>query len=280
MNKFINYTREAFFWPFHLSLMAGLGAAAGVVAGAGLLTPMAALFLFGGAELMLLGTISQNTRFVRAINAKYQKDIDNYYKTRTIVDYYNALSYKSQSRFNKLKATIQEIREGYKKVSKVASPLINRFLTKLNSIEYSYVRLLYFKEKFPEHSQDDLMKKTRKEYNELLEEVKSSTGRIREVRIKRLKLLKRRLESQGKVKENREVIEEQLQTIEEMVDYIKDQPMTIQNTDREDIMIDNLLFETEQTQESLEELESLMRSEFSPELSGDLEAYNEDWLKE
>ena len=64
-------------------------------------------------------------------------------------------------------------------------------------------------------------------------------------------------------------LEEQLQTIEEMVEYIKDQPFTLQNTQQEDLMIDNLLFETEQTQQSLEEIESLMASEFYPGLADD-----------
>ena len=74
-----------------------------------------------------------------------------------------------------------------------------------------------------------------------------------------------------KVQENREIIEEQLQTIEEMVEYIKDQPMTLQNTEREDIMIDNLLFETEQTQATMEEIESLMQSEFYPGVVDDFD---------
>jgi small-conductance mechanosensitive channel len=85
-----------------------------------------------------------------------------------------------------------------------------------------------------------------------------------------------RMENYLKVRENREVIEEQLQTIEEMVEYIRDQPMTLQNTEREDIMIDNLLFETEQTQQTMEEIESLMRSEFYPGMSEDFERDAED----
>ena len=37
-------------------------------------------------------------------------------------------------------------------------------------------------------------------------------------------------------------------------------------------MIDNLLFETEQTQQSLEEIESLMQSEFYPGMSDDFDS--------
>ena len=49
-------------------------------------------------------------------------------------------------------------------------------------------------------------------------------------------------------------------------------------------MIDNLLFETEQTQQSLEEIESLMQSEFYPgivdDYSSELGSDFEESLKE
>ena len=87
----------------------------------------------------------------------------------------------------------------------------------------------------------------------------------------RLKILEKRMDNYYKLQENKEVIEEQLQTIEEMVEYIKDQPISVQNTEREDVMIENLLFETEQTQQTMEEIESLMQSEFYPGVVDDFD---------
>ena len=56
--------------------------------------------------------------------------------------------------------------------------------------------------------------------------------------------------------------------------------MTLQNTEREDIMIDNLLFETEQTQQTMEEIESLMQSEFYPGMVEDLDFGQEGDLED
>ena len=165
------------------------------------------ILMAGGLELMVLSWISQNPRFIRAINAKYQKDIEAFQKTKTLVDYYNELTLESQQRFDKLRRRVKEVRDGFKKLKE-----------------------------------------------------------------KRLRLLEMRMDNYYKVRENKEVIEEQLQTIEEMVEYIKDQPMTLQNTEREDIMIDNLLFETEQTQQTMEEIENLMASEFYPGIVDDIDA--------
>lgn len=268
IQKFINYTREAFFWPVHLSMMAGLAglAAVGVILVQNLglgINPASVIMMAGGLELMLLSAISSNPRFIRAINAKYQKDIDAFQKTKTLVDYYNVLTLDSQRRFDKLRKRIRDIRENFKKIHTTVPQLVNNFLEKMNAIELSYVRLLYYRDKFPEMSNESVVQQTVQEIDKLNQELKDvSNARLKRLKEKRLHLLELRMENYHKLKENREVIEEQLQTIEEMVEYIKDQPMTLQNTEREDIMIDNLLFETEQTQQTLEEIENLMQSEF------------------
>ncbi|GEM_PF-1494802 len=274
IQKFINYTREAFFWPVHLSVMTlitGL-AALGILlfANQDPLTTASIVFMAGGLELMALSAISNHPRFIRAMNAKYQKDIDAFHKTKTLVDYYNELSLESQRRFDKLRKRIKGVRESFKKLNTSVPQLVNRFLNKINQIELSYARLLYYKDKFPEMSNDQIVHQTVQEIDKINQELKSASSRLKKVKEKRLRLLEMRMERYYKVRENREIIEEQLQTIEEMVEYIKDQPMTMQNTEREDIMIDNLLFETEQTQQSLEEIESLMQSEFYPGMSDDL----------
>ncbi|RMG21578.1 MAG: hypothetical protein D6730_18045 [Bacteroidetes bacterium] len=281
IQKFINYTKEAFFWPVHLTMMAiitGL-AALGILLipelapglDPGLVIP-SVVFMAGGLELMVLSAISNNPRFIRAINAKYQKDIDAFHKTKTLVDYYNELTLESQRRFDRLRKRIKEVREGFKKLNTSVPQLVNRFLNKMNQIELSYARLLYYKDKFPELANDQIVHQTVQEMDKINQELKSASSRLKKVKEKRLRLLEMRMDNYYKVRENREIIEQQLLTIEEMVEYIKDQPMSMQNTEREDIMIDNLLFETEQTQQSLEEIESLMQSEFYPGISDDLDS--------
>ncbi|MEL6191252.1 MAG: hypothetical protein AAFR66_04350 [Bacteroidota bacterium] len=116
IQKFINYTREAFFWPVHLAGLAGITALAalGIVIlpsiGLGMNPDLIApsiIMTAGGLELMLLSAISNNPRFIRAINAKYQKDIDAFHKTKTLVDYYNSLTLESQRRFDGLRKRIK-----------------------------------------------------------------------------------------------------------------------------------------------------------------------------
>lgn len=279
VQKFINYTKEAFFWPVHLVILGAITGLAvlGVLtlpeALQGLMDPAlttsSLIMMAGGAEMLALSAISRNPRFIRAINAKYHQDIEAFKKTKTLVEYYNELGLESQRRFDKLRKRIKDVREGFKKMTTSVPSLVNNLLNKLNEIELSYVRLLYHQDRIPTLANEDAIHNTVSEIDKLNQELKNAGSRLKQIKEKRLRLLEMRMDNYYKVRENKEVIEEQLQTIEEMVEYIKDQPFTLQNTQQEDMMIDNLLFETEQTQQSLEEIESLMQSEFYPGLTED-----------
>lgn len=268
LEKFINYTKEAFFAPFHLATLGVITAAS--IAGSLLaynagtaFDPSIFLLLGAGTELALLGLISRNERFVRAVNAKYGDKIQEYNKTKALVDYYNKLSSNAQQRFDKLRQNIKEVRDRYAKVGISSSGMVDSFLLKLNAIELNYVRLIYLKDKFPEIANDKVVYDTQREMDTLNQELKQVSGKLKEVKEKRLKLLDMKMQNFGKIRENKEIVEERLQTMEDMVEYIKDQPMTMMQSDKDDVMIDNILFDAEQTQESLAEIESLMQSEFS-----------------
>ncbi|MEM6631531.1 MAG: hypothetical protein AAF694_17755 [Bacteroidota bacterium] len=284
IQKFINYTKEAFRWPVHLVMMGTIATVATLSAIFipeytsldPALTTASIVMMAGGLELVLLSAISNHPRFIRAMNAKYQKDIDAFYKTKTLVEYYNKLSMESQRRFDRFRERIREVRDSFKKLNTTVPQLVNRFLNKLTAIELSYARLLYFRDKYPEKSKDEAADRTVREIDKLNQELKNATDRIKSVKERRLKLLEMRMDDLYRVQENREIIEEQLKTIEGLIEYIKDQPMTLQSTERESIIIDNLLFETEQTQQSLEEIEAMMYSEFYPGLSDDMNIENPD----
>lgn len=270
LEKFINYTKEAFFAPFHLAtlgVITALSIAGSLLAyNAGTaFDPSIFLLLGAGTEMALLGLISRNDRFVRAVNAKYGDKINEYNKTKALVEYYNKLSSNAQKRFDTLRQNIKEVRDRYTKVgiSSSGTGMVDSFLTKLNAIEINYVRLIYLKDKFPELANDKVVYDTQREMDTLNQELKQVSGKLKEVKEKRLKLLDMKMQNFGKIRENKEIVEERLQTMEDMVEYIKDQPMTMMQSDKDDIMIDNILFDAEQTQESLAEIESLMQSEFS-----------------
>ena len=92
VSRFINYIKEAFLWPVHL---VGLGVMTLITVAAffilpeftALEAPWQLFMMLGGLEMMYLGGMSKNGRFIRAINSKYGKEIDAFNKTRAITHY-------------------------------------------------------------------------------------------------------------------------------------------------------------------------------------------------
>ena len=213
VQKFINYTKEAFFWPVHLVILAGITGLAvlGVLTLPDLMsgildeptTISSLIMMAGGLEMLTLSAISRNPRFIRAINAKYHKDIEAFKKTKTLVEYYNELGLESQRRFDKLRKRIKEVREGFKKMNSSLPSLVNNLLNKLNQIELSYVRLLYHQDRIPTLANDDAIHKTVTEIDKLNQELKNASSRLKQIKEKRLRLLEMRMDNYYKVRENR-----------------------------------------------------------------------------
>ncbi|MCB9232240.1 MAG: hypothetical protein H6581_11280 [Bacteroidia bacterium] len=265
IQKYINYIKEAFLNPIHLI---GLSVATiGIVLLVFLLPLLVPgvnflplLLLLGGLEMLYLGVMSKNKRFIRAINAKYTKEIEEYHKSKAITDYYNGLTAPRQRRFEFFKEKLDEIRANYKNIHRDHPQIVNNYLEKINNLQLTYSRLLFMQDKLPAYLNKENPDQIRKEIEVLKKSMAEDSGKLRQIKAKRIQLMEKRIEAFGKAKENGKIIGAQLQTIEEMVQYIKDQPVALKSTDEDTVMIDNILFETEQMQNTISDIESIMSS--------------------
>ena len=280
ISRFINYVKEAFFWPVHL---VGLGVMTLVTAAAffilpeftALEMPWQLFLMLGGLELVYLGGMSRNGRFIRAINSKYGKEIAAFQKTRTITHYYNTLSPNSQQTFDNLHQKLTGIRKNYAEVHRNFPELINSFLDKINGIQISYIRLLTMRDKYPEYVARENPGEMRRKIDEIRASMAGDNSQIQQIKQKRIRLLEKRITAFDKSTDNQKKVNAQIRTIEEMVQYMKEQSLTMKTSDREDDLVDNLLVETEQMTETLSDLESILSGNF--DVGGyDLDLESED----
>ncbi len=266
LKKYINYVKEAFFWPMH---MIGL-VTASVVTGALMVAlpylvpgfnPLFLLMALGGLEMLYLGFATNNGRFIRAINAKYADEINAFQKTRAITEYYNGMSAPRQRRFEGFTKKLDEIRENYQKMHGNYPEIINSFLKKISNLKFSYVRLLYMQDRSAALLERDKPETVEKEIAEIKSTMSGDPQKLKAIKEKRIGLMTKRIAGYQKAKENGQIVIAQLQTIEEMVNYIKDQPMAMKSTEADDTLIDNILFETEQMEETITDMESIMGGE-------------------
>lgn len=272
IRKYINYTKEAFFWPFHL---VGAGIIATVTTASMVLLynwlnldTSGLLFIGAGLELMFLAGITRSRRFRRAINMKYRAELQSYAYVAKLTEYYNSLSAKAQRRFEEFRGKLMDAKQSYLKLNERFPDLVNEYQRKIDSLQLQYLRLLNSFDKMPDLMRQDDPEILRRQIDEIRGGMGDDGQKLREIKEKRIKLLQDRIRNFNSAIENAKLIEEQLRTIEEMVKYFQEQPLAERSGDGVSL-IDNLLTETSDLHNTLSTVEDIMRSDLQmPDLSG------------
>lgn len=262
--KFINYTKEAFFWPFHLVTLGilALGTAAAAFAGNYFLglDPTGLIFIFGGLELISLTMITRSRRFRRAINAKYGKELSAYAYLQRLADTYNGLSATGQRRFEILRENIHQAKQNYVKLNQSFPDLVKDYLAKMDSLQMNFVKLLATYENFPRTQSSNNPDHLRRQIEEIRGSMGDDNPKLREIKKKRIGLLEKRIRNYHASQDDHNVLSEQLETIEEMIKFFLEQPLA--SDKNEDILtIENLIEETSDLHSTLGDLDEIMRSD-------------------
>lgn len=273
IRKFINYTKEAFLWPFHLigmSILALMTGTAMVVLHNWLGLDTASLvFIFGGLEMIFLSLITRSKRFRRAINFKYRSELQAYAYVSKLTEYYNLLTAKGQRRFEDFRIKLNEAKSNYGKLNTSFPELVEEYLQKIDALQLNYIRLLASFDRFPELLKQNDPTELKRQIDEIRGGMGDDSAKLREIKEKRIQLLQDRIRNNHGIVENSKVVEEQLRTIEEMVKYFIEQPLAVKSTDGTNL-IDNLLTETNDLHNTLNEVEDIMRADLQGPDHGNL----------
>ena len=261
----INYTREVFLHPWNLTF---LTTGTGIALGFGLLGSMlpigsglsnilfqSLLTLTIAFELLLLGYIPRQKRFRDIIRAKYAKIRA---KPPTEEEMYRQLSRPNQRRYVRLRNLEKELRTSYRKFSFASQGLLESHSDKVNGLMRSCLKLMFQQERYISAGQ-------RKQHEQeiataigaLEADLTHASEPIRNIKRKRLKILEHRLERFKQSKEQLEMIEAQVATIEDVIKYIHEQSLTLKNPEEITYQLDLLLSEVEETEASISQMESV-----------------------
>ncbi len=267
----INYTKEAFLNPWNLAFL--------------IMAMLTAFFLSGGAEvafnlvllmsfaveLIYLGVVPRNERFQRIIKSQRAAEHN---KPPSQKEVFQLLSKYSQRRYVRLRKLEKEITLNYRKLGYSSQGLLDSHLKKIDGLLDSYLNLLYQKERLELSVQSATEREVVQAMEDLRVDMQDDPPRVQSIKQRRLKVLEQRLERFKKSRENNEIIEAQLATIEDVTKYIHEQSLTLQNPEEITFQLDMLLSEVEETQASVEAMESVFGS--TSDLLGDMDAYAPD----
>ncbi|MFT5142721.1 MAG: hypothetical protein ACI80V_002091 [Rhodothermales bacterium] len=270
MTEVQNYTKEAFLHPWNLTfLIVSMLSAFTVSSFLGATPLFETILLFAAAmELLFLGYLPRQERFQRAVKSRRAEE---HAKPPSQKEVFQHLTKHSQRRYARLRKLEKEIRSNYLKLSYASQGMLDSHLKKVNTLLDSYLNLLYQKERYEYTAHSSTETEVVRSIEELRRDMAEDSDRVRAIKSRRMRILEQRLERSKKGKENLEIIEAQMETIEDVALYIHEQSLTLRNPEEISFQLDTLLSEVEETQASVEELEAVFANPM--DLLSDLDTF-------
>ena len=271
-----NYIKEAFKWQYNLIALGG-AAAFSVAAGSPL--PM---LLAAGVELMYLASVPNISAFQRLVRSWQYADQKKEHDDRLREMQY-ALPPEIRDRFRNLEMIAAAIRRNYARLSSTSQAFIGQIETQLQGLMTAFVRLANADTQHVQYLQNTDQNAIRREIQYLKDRLPKEAPKVQEINKKRIEILDKRVEKHQKIRENRQVIDAQCRAIEDVLQLIHDQSITMTDPQQVSDRLESLVKDVEQTEETVREVESIFQATEqmspSPESSGDSSSGGRDRLR-
>ena len=258
--KDINYVKEAFKVQYNWIALGGAAAFALVT---GTAVP---IVLAGGLELMYLAIVSQHPRFQRLVRswrfAEEQKQNE-----QKLSDMLRSLPPDMQGRYIRLAEVCGSIRANFGQLSSTSQIFVQQMNTRLEGLLHGYARLLsaaFQQRQYVKTTDPDQIKR---EVAALQEHMQSDPPRVQEINKRRVEILSKRLEKYEKITENRQVVDAQCSAVEDVLQLVRDQSVTMRDPQQVSDQLANLVHDVEQTEQTVQQVESIF-SGLTPEMEG------------
>ena len=245
-----DYVRAALKWQYNWIGLAGAAAFA-LVSGTGI-----PLVLAAGLEMMYVALVPQSSRFRRLVRSwkyaeqkrEHQKRLDQIYRN---------LPPEMRSRYEYLQQVAQAIRANYAQLSFASQVFATQMENKLAGLLESYVRLLYMAFTHQDYLKSLNPDQVRKEAEYLEKSLANEPEKVQEINQRRIEILGKRVAKFEKIQENRQVIDAQCAAIEDVLQLIRDQSVTMRDPQEVSAQLDHLVEDVEQTEQSVREMEEI-----------------------
>ena len=175
-----------------------------------------------------------------------------------------------RTRYAQLDSACLAIRANYKRLSSTSQMFVEQMESKLDGLAQSYLRLLNAAFHHREYLNTTNPESIRHEARELEKGLEKQPPKVQEINRKRIEILNKRVEKYEKVRENCQVIDAQCAAVEDVLQLIRDQSVTMRDPQQLSDHLDSLVRDVEQTEETVREVEAIFES--TPLLPGEFDA--------
>lgn len=247
----VSYVKEAFRSQYNWIGLVGAGAFA-VISGSAL-----PLLLAAGLELMYLSIIPQNSRYQRLVRSrKYAREKRQ--AAQKLAALALQLPVDMRARYTRLHEICATIRKNYAQLSSTSRIFAGQMEERLNGILQGFLRLLVASQTHREYLKTASPEAIEREIVQLEKAVEQDPPKVQEINRHRIGILRKRLEKFRKIAENHQVIEAQCAALQDVLELIRDQSVTMKDPQQVSDQLGNLVRDVEQTEEAVREVESIL----------------------
>jgi hypothetical protein len=249
----INFVKEAFNLQYNWIALAGAGLFA-VVSGS--LLP---IILAGGAELMYLAIVPQNSRFQRLVRSwKFGEELQR--RQEQFAEMLNSLLPEAKARYAKLAQVCAYVRGNFSQFSSTSKIFLRQMDSRLDGLLRGYARLLLAASQQQQYLKGTDPNEIKREIASLQRDMNNDSPKVQEINKKRIEILTKRVEKYQKICENQEVVDAQCSAVEDVLHLVRDQSVTMRDPQQVSDQLDNLVRDVEQTEQTVQQVEAIFGS--------------------
>jgi chromosome segregation ATPase len=255
-----SFIKEAFNIQYNWIALGGMGLFA-LVTGSAL-----PLILAGGLELMYLAVVPNNWRFQRLVRSwKFAEEQQA--KEKRLGDMLRSLPADMQTRYVNLAQVCGSIRQNFAQLTTTSQIFVQQMDQRLQGLLNGYARLLnaaWQQRQYLKTSDSDSIKR---EIATLQQRLNQDPPKVQEINKRRIEILTKRLEKYQKIVENRQVVDAQCSAVEDVLQLVRDQSVTMRDPQQVSDQLTNLVHDVEQTEQTVQQVEAIF-SDLTPDMEG------------
>src|SRR3954468_13005069 len=271
-----NYLAHAFKSQYNLI---GLGTALGFAVLSGTLLP---IIVAAGVEMVVLPLVSGSARFQRLVRARTSEEAEEQVQARQRMESSEMLQYIPEAegrRYRGLQALTNEIRQNYKGMDSSSQMLLEQLVEKLDFLLSFYLRMRYSLTRYHNYFNSTDPERIKERIAMLDHEIKQGPERVQQIKARTRAVLLKRLERYTKAVENRDLIDAQTETVQEVLQLLRDQSYSMRDPRSITEQIDGLITSAEETERGVKDMEDILAVEHDMLTPGSLEADIEQELQ-
>jgi hypothetical protein len=245
-----DFVKAALKWQYNWIGLAGAAAFA-LVSGTGLPIVLAA-----GLELIYLSLVPQSSAFRRLVRSWKYAD-EKRKKEINLTAMFMELPVEMRTRYSALDSICRVIRSNYTKLSSTSQMFLEQMEQRLQGLLQSHLRLLFAAHQASEYLRTTDPESIKRDLTKLQTTLKSVPPKVQEINQKRIEILTKRLEKFEKVRENQKVVDAQCAAVEDVLQLIRDQSVTMRDPQQVSDQLENLVHDVEQTEETVKQVEAV-----------------------